>query len=49
MKVLKENVLHHAEEEQDDIFPVFEDLDLAERDRVSEMLQSRKRELSGEV
>ena len=47
MKVLKENVLHHAEEEQHDIFPVFDELDRAERDSVSERLQSRKRELSG--
>jgi len=48
MKVLKENVLHHAEEEQNDIFPVFDELDRVERDDVSERLQSRKRELSGE-
>jgi hemerythrin superfamily protein len=48
-KVLKENVLHHAEEEQDDIFPIFDELDRAERDSVSDRLQSRKRELSGDV
>jgi len=47
MKVLMENVLHHAEEEQNDIFPVFDELDRAERESVSDRLQSRKRELSG--
>jgi len=49
MKVLKENVLHHAEEEQDEIFPVFDHLERMERDRVSEQLQARKRELTGEA
>jgi len=49
LKVLKENVLHHAEEEQDEIFPVFDQLERAERERVSELLQSRKRELTGEA
>jgi hemerythrin superfamily protein len=48
MKVLQENVLHHAEEEQNEIFPVFDELDRAKRDRVAEMLESRKRELEGE-
>src|SRR5215204_2556252 len=33
MKVLKENVLHHAEEEQDEIFPVFDGLERMERER----------------
>lgn len=45
MKVLKENVLHHAQEEQNDIFPIFKTLDKAEQDRVSELLYARKREL----
>jgi len=49
MKVLKENVLHHAEEEQDEIFPVFDHLERMERDRVSEQLQASKRELTGEA
>jgi len=49
IKVLKENVLHHAEEEQDEIFPVFDQLERAERERVSELLQARKRELTGEA
>jgi hemerythrin superfamily protein len=49
IKVLKENVLHHAEEEQDEIFPVFDSLERMERERVSEQLQARKRELMGEA
>lgn len=49
MKVLQENVLHHAEEEQNEIFPVFDELDRPKRDRVAEMLESRKRELEGEA
>jgi hemerythrin superfamily protein len=49
MKVLKENVLHHAEEEQDEIFPVFDQLEREERERISELLQARKRELTGEA
>lgn len=47
MKVLKENVLRHAEEEQRDIFPVFDHLHRQEREQVAEQLQSRKRELLG--
>jgi hemerythrin superfamily protein len=49
IKVLKENVLHHAEEEQDEIFPVFDQLERSERERISELLQARKRELTGEA
>jgi hemerythrin superfamily protein len=49
IKVLKENVLHHAEEEQDEIFPVFDTLERMERERISEELQARKRELTGEA
>jgi iron-sulfur cluster repair protein YtfE (RIC family) len=49
MKVMKENVLHHAEEEQRDIFPVFDGLDRDERDQIAERLQSRRRELLGEI
>jgi hemerythrin superfamily protein len=48
MKVLKDMVLHHAEEEESEIFPVFEDLDKEEQDRIAEQLQSRKNELSPE-
>jgi len=46
MKVLKDNVLHHAEEEESQIFPVFEDLDKEEQDRVSDELNARKNEIS---
>jgi hemerythrin superfamily protein len=45
MKVLQENVEHHAEEEQEDIFPLFDDLDKDEQDVVSETLEMRRREL----
>lgn len=48
MKVLKDLVLHHAEEEESEIFPVFEDLDKEEQDRIAEQLQSRKNELAPE-
>jgi hemerythrin superfamily protein len=47
MKVLQENVLRHAEEEESEIFPLFQHLERAEQDRVSEMLQNRKHDLSG--
>lgn len=46
--VLEEAVLRHAEEEESKIFPLFQDLERAEQDRVSEMLESRRRELSGD-
>lgn len=49
MKVLKENVEHHAEEEQKDIFPVFDKLDKEEQDGISEQLFARKRELEEEA
>ncbi len=48
IKVLKESVLGHAEEEEKDLFPIFEDLDREEQDRVSERLYVRRRELSEE-
>lgn len=48
MKVLQENVLHHAEEEQEEMFPLFDDLDKEEQDRVSEQLAARKQELTPE-
>jgi hemerythrin superfamily protein len=47
-KVLKDNVLHHAEEEQDEIFPIFDGLPKDDRDEISERLVIRKRELSPE-
>jgi len=46
MKVLKDNVLHHAEEEESEIFPIFEDLEKEEQDQIAERLQSRKNELT---
>ncbi|HVR85635.1 MAG TPA: hemerythrin domain-containing protein [Planctomycetota bacterium] len=46
MKVLKESVLHHSEEEEREIFPVFYTLDRSVQDDVSERLNRRKRELS---
>jgi iron-sulfur cluster repair protein YtfE (RIC family) len=48
MKVLKEGVLHHAKEEEDDLFPIFDELDREVRDEVSERLYARKRELTPE-
>ena len=45
MKVLKENVLHHAEEEQADMFPLFEKLSKEEQSRVSQKLSDRKSDL----
>ena len=48
MKVLKDNVLRHAQEEEKEIFPVFEDLDKEEQDRISEQLYVRKQEITPE-
>lgn len=48
MNALKESVLHHAEEEEKDIFPIFEDLDRDLKVKVAEQLVSRKRELETE-
>ena len=49
MKVLSENVEHHADEEEDEMFPLFGKLDKETRDGVSEALRVRKIELSGET
>jgi len=46
MKVLKEAVLHHAGEEEKDMFPVFNKLDKSVQEEVSQRLNSRKRELT---
>jgi hemerythrin superfamily protein len=46
IKVLKDNFLHHASEEEAEIFPVFEDLEKEEQDRIAEELIARKVELS---
>jgi hemerythrin superfamily protein len=48
MKVLKDSVLHHAEEEESEFFPIFEGLDKEEQDRVAEQLWTRKNEASDE-
>jgi len=48
MKVLKEAVIHHAGEEEKDIFPVFSKLDRNFQQEVSQRLNSRKRELTEE-
>jgi hemerythrin superfamily protein len=48
VKVLEENVLRHAEEEQEEIFPCFDELDTEDQDRISETLAARKRELTQE-
>lgn len=48
MKVLKESVLHHAGEEEKDIFPVFNKLDKSVQEEVSQRLNNRKRELTAE-
>ena len=45
LKVLKDNVLHHAEEEEREIFPIFEDLEKEEQDRIAEDLYSRRNDL----
>jgi len=49
MKVLSENVEHHADEEEDEMFPLFGKLDKEKRDEVSEAIRERKIELSGET
>jgi hemerythrin superfamily protein len=47
MKVMMESVKHHADEEEENLFPCFdEDLPKEERDRIAEQLRSRKEELT---
>jgi hemerythrin superfamily protein len=46
MKVLKESVIHHAGEEEKDMFPVFHQLDKSVQEEVSQRLNNRKRELA---
>ena len=48
MKVLKDNILHHAAEEETEIFPVFEDLEKEEQDRVTDELNARISEISSD-
>lgn len=46
MKVLIESVRHHAEEEEQDLFPEFDELPKERQDEISEKLRARKAELS---
>jgi len=48
MKVLMDNTLHHAEEEESEIFPIFEKLDKEQQGRIAEQLNSRKNDLTFE-
>ena len=48
MKVLTENVRHHAGEEQEEMFPLFEKLPKEEQARVSQELADRKSQLQWE-
>jgi len=47
MKVLIESVKHHAEEEEQDLFPSFEKLPRGTQDQISDQLRARKEELKG--
>jgi len=49
LKVCMENTLHHAEEEESEIFQLFDKLEKDTRDLVSEQLAERKRELMPDV
>ena len=44
--VMGENVEHHAEEEEQEMFPYFDELPKDRQDEVSEEMSDRKRELS---
>jgi len=46
VKVLTENVEHHAEEEEKEMFPFFDELPKEQQDEVSRLLQEHKEELS---
>lgn len=48
LKVLKDNVLHHIQEEEHELFPIFEGMDKESRARISEQLAARKLTLSVE-
>lgn len=49
MKVLRENVEHHAEEEEDQIFSFVDELTKDRREELAQDLLDRKRELGGEI
>ena len=48
MKVLIEGVKHHAEEEEESLFPAFDKLPKEKQDDISEKLRERKSDLAGE-
>jgi hemerythrin superfamily protein len=45
LAVLRDHVVEHAEEEEADIFPLFESLDRDEQEMTSETLDARRRDL----
>lgn len=45
IKVLTENVQHHAEEEEEEMFPYFDDLPKERQEEISDELRERKAEL----
>jgi len=49
MEVLIEAVKHHAEEEEKELFPAFEELPRERQEDISDQLHRRKMELLGEV
>ena len=48
MKVLKDTVLRHVEQEESELFPIFEDLDKEQQERIAEQVWTRKQESSDE-
>jgi hemerythrin superfamily protein len=48
MKVLTESVKHHAQEEEEEMFPEFDELPKERQDEVLEQLRARKSELTEE-
>jgi hemerythrin superfamily protein len=48
MEVLQESLFNHIRKEEDEIFPIFGELDKQDQTRVSEQMDSRRRELTEE-
>jgi hemerythrin superfamily protein len=48
LRLLRDSVLRHADEEEAEMFPLFEELEPQEQDRVSERLRRRRLDLAGE-